>query len=495
MLFRQRVEGRMRKSGIVAIGCLCAALAGCKKKAPEEQAGVAGQPAQPAVAEPALRPIGMDDPFARLSGDGPRQLNLGYRALRTKKYDDARAAFGEVITLTPDHGPARYQQVRAIALSGKLADVPDAWAGLLARDYVAFAGKLEKPKEMAPLRAAPEWAAVQRAEKDYRYAYSKGLERGLFFVARTREAGAVRFAAGGTAPLDLNQEAYHFDPAASKYRRLTETGGHLFAIAVSPGHKVLSFLVARKLASAGDGQAFDEPEVGYVDLVSLETVGPFKIAGRPAQVALGFTAAGEPVWEAGEKYMVDSAKTAVAAQAAAQVAGAKTVATPQVVHGEPAAASGARVSADGRAIEIAGADKPVRAARDLDPSSIEWSPGKKRLTYAGKIDACKVIAGETKEAKNELFVWEADKKTASRVAQAVSYFDTLWLDDDKLVYEGGVGKDGKLHVVDLATRNDVALKPRYGAGLYGFPTLSCEKPSEGAPDTEVPPEEGAPEGE
>jgi hypothetical protein len=26
---------------------------------------------------------------------------------------------------------------------------------------------------------------------------------------------------------------------------------------------------------------------------------------------------------------------------------------------------------------------------------------------------------------------------------------------------------------DLPTRNDVVLKPRNGAGLYGFPTLAC----------------------
>jgi hypothetical protein len=39
-----------------------------------------------------------------------------------------------------------------------------------------------------------------------------------------------------------------------------------------------------------------------------------------------------------------------------------------------------------------------------------------------------------------------------------------------------VGKDGKLHVIDLPTRDDQVLKPRHGGGLFGYPQLACEKP-------------------
>ena len=81
--------------------------------------------------------------------------------------------------------------------------------------------------------------------------------------------------------------------------------------------------------------------------------------------------------------------------------------------------------------------------------------------------------------KNELYVFDMEKKSAQRVAAAVSAFETMWLDDDKLVYEGGVGKDGQLHVYSFAQHADNVLPTRYGAGLYGVPTLACEQAESG----------------
>jgi hypothetical protein len=122
---------------------------------------------------------------------------------------------------------------------------------------------------------------------------------------------------------------------------------------------------------------------------------------------------------------------------------------------------------------IGGVATPVVAARPLASESLDWSPTRSRITYAYKIDACKILKGDAKE-KNELFVFDMEKKSAQRVAAAVSAFETLWLDDDKLVYEGGVGKDGQLHVYSFAQHADNVLTTRYGAGLYGVPTLACE---------------------
>ena len=65
------------------------------------------------------------------------------------------------------------------------------------------------------------------------------------------------------------------------------------------------------------------------------------------------------------------------------------------------------------------------------------------------------------------------------MAAAVSPFETLWLDDDRLVYEGGVGKDGKIHLYTFSTHADEALPTRHGAGLYGVPTLACEQAESG----------------
>ena len=86
--------------------------------------------------------------------------------------------------------------------------------------------------------------------------------------------------------------------------------------------------------------------------------------------------------------------------------------------------------------------------------------------------------------KNELYVYDKTKRAAQRIASAVSYFETLWLDDDRLVYEGGVGKDGKLQIHDFATHGSTKLPTRHGAGLFGVPTLACEQAETGV-DEEI----------
>jgi hypothetical protein len=464
----------MRRLGIGLLA-MAVGVTGCKKK-PEEGAAQGGDAGGPQVAVPAARPVGMDDPFARLGNDGARQLNNGYRSLKAKKYDDARTAFEAVTQVTPDYTAARWQALRATALGGKFGDVPDAWAAILARDYVAYAGRLDKPKEMTALRAAPEWAAVKKAETQFRDAYAKGLDKGFFFVARTKEAAPLKWDDKQQATLDLKQEAYHYDPIAQKYRRVTETDGHVYAIAVSPDHKTLSFLVTRKLEKAADEkQSFVDPEVGYVNLVTLETVGPAAIKGKWPGVGMRFSKTNDPIFDTGDdKLGFDTAKTGLTKM---EVAGGDSVtnATPTAVHQSPEHPAKVELSGDRRTLTIEGAEKPIKAARDIEYSTVDWSPAKKRITYAGTIDACKMVNEGAKD-KNELFVWDQEKKAAWRVAAAVSFFDSVWLDDDKLVYEGGIGKDGKLHMVDLPTRNDVVLKPRYGAGLFGFPTLACEPP-------------------
>jgi hypothetical protein len=122
------------------------------------------------------------------------------------------------------------------------------------------------------------------------------------------------------------------------------------------------------------------------------------------------------------------------------------------------------------------------------------SPKKLRLTYAGVLDACKIIKAGGKD-KNELYVFDVEKQAAQRIAAAVSLFQSLWLDEDRLVYENGVGKDGKLGIYSFVDHAAQMLPTRFGAGLFGVPSLACEEqapPEEGAPPEIAPPEEGAP---
>ena len=129
----------------------------------------------------------MDDPFARLNGDAAKSLKAGYKAMQAKKYDEARAAFAAVVSAAPDYSPARMQEIKAATLGGHVPDVPALWKELLARDFVAFAGRLDKPKELAPLRAGPEWARIKALEASIKPAYAADLGKGLFFIARGRD--------------------------------------------------------------------------------------------------------------------------------------------------------------------------------------------------------------------------------------------------------------------------------------------------------------------
>ena len=67
----------------------------------------------------------------------------------------------------------------------------------------------------------------------------------------------------------------------------------------------------------------------------------------------------------------------------------------------------------------------------------------------------------------------ARKKTAARIATAPSAFRLAWLDDERLVYQAGAGKQSQIHVLEVATKKDSVLKPRAGAALVGFSGIVC----------------------
>jgi hypothetical protein len=441
--------------------------------------GGGGETAAAPKLEP-VGPVGMTDPFARMTSETAKELNKGYKAQRAKKFDDAVASFRTVVAALPDYTAARWALVRSLVGAAKFDDAVKELEPLLARDYVGYANALDSKKEFAPLRAAPAWAKVGELKTAYRAAYAKGLDGGFFFVARTRPAAEPKLDEGGTGPLDLKQEIFHFDPDGKRFRRLSETGGHVFALARSPDGKTLTFLIAPKLFRTAGVDYFADPQLALYDLATLEVSGPATLKGHYNVVTLGFDASGAPAFSTldqgvkTEWHRFDTAKTGLATVSEVELAGGLTeVSAVRVTHVANRTTAGVKVSDGANQFTIEGVPTPVVAARPIESASLDWSPGKTRLTYAGKIDACKILKGEGKD-KNELYVFDMGKKTAQRVAAAISAFETLWLDDDRLVYEGGVGKDGTLHLYAFASHADSALPTRYGAGLYGVPTLSCE---------------------
>jgi hypothetical protein len=289
------------KESIAIVSCLVlSAAASCSKKQVAAPAPEGGAPVATDKVDAGPPPIiGMEDPFARLTGDVAKSLKAGYKAMQAKKYDEARTAFAAVVSAVPDYSPARMQEIKAAVLGGHTADVPALWKDLLGRDFVAYAGRLDKPRELAPLRAGPEWARIKAVETSVRSPYAADLGKGLFFIARSRDLGVSK-AGSDMIKLALNQELYQLDAAGKRYRRLTETEGRVFAYSVAPGQKAISFLVVTNVADTSTpAPQFSDASVGSIDLTTLETTGPLRLgpAGtKAATVVLGWTSQGDPVW-------------------------------------------------------------------------------------------------------------------------------------------------------------------------------------------------------
>ncbi len=468
-------------AGVIGGGC-----DGCRRRSTGEPSG--GGSGAATATTPATQPIGMVDPFAPPKNDAAKLMETGYIALRQKKAPVAIAALQNVVDDTPDWTPARWALFRALVMAERWDDALHRWEELLARDYVGVAGKLDKSKEFERLRASPQWPKFGELQERYRPLYARGLDKGFFFVARTHSAVEPAFPDGVLeTALSLRQEVFHYDPDGKRFRRLSDTGGRAFAIDRAPDGKSLLFLVAPKLHRENGIDSFVDPRVGVVDLTTLAIVGPFTNKGRYDQVGLGTNRAGQPLFTfvvtsgATAAYTFDTAQTALGKLEGDSVIpeGGETRAWPnQVAHFDDRAVPGVKMEDGATQFLIDGVSQPVIAARPLAQSSLTWSPQKTRLTYAGKLDACKILKGESKD-KNELYVYDKTRHTAQRIAAAVSSFATLWLDDDRLVYEGGVGKDGKIHLYTFSTHSDEALPTRHGAGLYGVPTLACEQAETG----------------
>jgi hypothetical protein len=479
---------RLRTSLYVAAlaGAIGAGCDGCKKTSTGDTSGSSGGAAT--ATAPATQPIGMVDPFAPPKNDAAKLIETGYIALKQKKAPVAIAALQNVVGDTPDWTPARWGLLRALVMGERFDDARKQWEELLARDFVAFAGKLDKNKEFDKLRASPDWAKFGELEERYRAAYARGLDKGFFFIARTRSAVEPAFPTGAVeTALSLKQEIFHYDPDGKRFRRVSDTEGRAFAIDPAADGKSLLFMVAPKLHRENGIDSFTDPRVGVIDLTTLQIVGPFAEKGRFDQVGLGTNRSGQPMFTfvvtsgASVAYTIDTARTGLGKLEGDSVipAGGETRAWPsQVAHFDDKAVPGVKMEDGATQFLVDGVDQPVIAARPLAQSSLTWSPTKTRLTYAGKLDACKILKGESKD-KNELYVYDKQKHTAQRIAAAVSPFETLWLDDDRLVYEGGVGKDGKIHLYTFSTHADEALPTRHGAGLYGVPTLACEAAESG----------------
>lgn len=479
--------------------------AGACGKPPSKSSGAATTTSAPPVARAASPPgrqvqaitapaktapkVGMEDPFGRMNSAAIRTLDAGWKALKKKRYPEARAAFQAVVAAYPDKPAARFQELRVAALEGDFRAVPGMWRDLLARDYVGYAHRLDKGKELAPLRASPQWAELQAIRAEMGAAYAAGLGRGVFFVARTHVEAPPKFVwdgMAGNAKLALNQEVYHFDLDTRRIRRVSDTGGQVVAVHRDGDQRQLMLLIARKLKRLEGVEAttFSQPEAALLDLDTLEQSPPLVIDADAAAVDLCWSAKSEPVWTVSTPGSVvarsltrDATGSAlVPVDEPCGVEVATTVVDPKGVEHKRAELEGAALSPDG--LQLTGVDegKPLRVRQVIRPGSFSWSPGKKRFVYTGKLDRCgDETDAEGKPLRNSLYVWDSEGKKSARVKTAAASYETAWLDDDRLAYESGAAQAPTVTVHDFSDGKEVTLKTPAGAALFGIPSLPCEE--------------------
>jgi hypothetical protein len=478
---------RLTHRTLVTALLLTAACEGKTPRPPARPTAAAPAPAPVSVQAPVIEPlpatpppppitIGMEDPFARMKPATLSQLYAGWKAVRHKQPAEARAAFHAVVLANPDNTAVRFEELKAAVAAGDHAAVPGLWTELLARDFVTYANRLDKSKEMAPLRSSSEWTKLVDIKAAMKAAYAKDLDKGFLFVARARPHDSPEFEDTDAAAIDLEQEVYHFDPSSKRIRRLTETGGHVIAMHREGGKLIV--LTAKTLKKTDDTPAFSKPEATVLSLDTLDKTVPLTVDADAVSVQMCFSEKGEPILDvdAGRSALVltvDGTGTSlVPVQEECSPTLATTTVEPRQISYSRPAPEGVALSDDGLQLTGIDADKPVRSASSIRAGALLWSPGKKRFSYTGDVDRCDKVDKGT-PASNALFVWDSTKKKSARLVSSPAAYEMQWLDDDHLAYETRTPGSAKLVIHDFSGGPALTVKAPAGIGLYGMPTLPC----------------------
>ena len=479
--------------GVAAAALALALLQGCKK-APSSTAtssaragGVgagssdAGRSAPaPGSAAPRV-PVGVKVPFESLDRASARTFAAAQAALRAKKYGPARELFHEVVTAHPDHLPARYQELRSALRADPAADVRDPWRDLLARDFVGYSARLDTAAELAALRSSPRWPELVRIRAEIAAAYAQGFERGFFFIARSHPAQPQLYDEKGRPVLELFQEAYFYDLATGRIRRLTETGGQVFGILPDRKGKRLLLLLVAALADhdVDTGHSFSTFKASLVSLETLERTAPVAFpSGEPApEVSLCVSDKGTPLWTTKTRYTVDPSGKKLAETDDVCPAASGVTVTPDRGHRARLPAAGITFAVGGDGFTIDGTQEVRRKGR-IATESIGWSPAKTRLVFADDYRPCDLDQRSPDDnwpatARSELLLWDVATKKATRIAEAFSFFEWEWLDDDHLAHETGSKASPRVAVYEISSGTDTGLDTRAGAGLLAVPTSAC----------------------
>jgi hypothetical protein len=480
-----------RAAALAAIGTAC--LAGCKRQglpASPDAGGVPGSRSPDATsdrtAEKKASPgvlVGVKAPFERLDRASAKTLRAAQAAFRAKRYDAARDLFHELVTAHPDQTLARYEELRSAVLFDPNADIRDRWRQLLARDFIGYSKRLETRPEFAPLRKSAQWAELLQITTDVKGAYTAGLEHGFFFVARSRPAEPQLYDEKGRPVLELFQEAYHFDVAQGRVRRLTDSGGRVFGILADRSRKQLLLLLVEGLQNneLDTGWRFSIFRAAVLSLEALDQPASptFPEKGAVSEIRMCISEKGTPLWITKTGYTLDPARKKLVSTTEACPSGSGVkVTTRRGEHIRPPA-DGVSVGVARTTLTIDGSYE-IQRKEYVATESIGWSAAKTRLVWAGDFDPCRLdmYHGEDwpPSARTEFLMWDRATKKTTLLAEAFSHFDWEWLDDDHLAHETGSKTSPRVAVYELSSRTETTIETYAGAGLVSVPSFECPIP-------------------
>jgi hypothetical protein len=503
----------MRGIAVMTAAALGVACSGHTRHAPADAAPVAapdGGDDAAFAAELELLPLGLPsiEAYGYALGPGQRHLRRALAARAKGDWRAVRAACEDAILADPGHLEAHRLLASALAMLGEPRGVARHLSIAVAGDYMRYGVGLERDPTLASVLGGPRGAQVRAMLDGYRAAFVARASKGLLVVAR--RAPATRLGPGAR-DVFLRAEIYAWDADGQRFLRVSRTNGGVAAFVRSPAGDRLAY-VAYGRARGGAGGARSlllDARVGAVDL-GLPAMSPRALHVPEARaLRVGWDDAGHVVVTSGDLDGPD----------------ARLARTVQVdlLHGrgrdpgrwQPAGGA-AVVTADGATLD-GGAPADVEADWDEDGgagafrvsttnktvtlptgeharrASFAWSPGKARLAFATRADAC---AADPAAREVVVYVVEAATGRQRPVARGEGLGVARWLDDDRLAMEDGAGG---VRVLDVAGdgRELVRLSARGGLGLGRVPVPgACPGGAESAtPDRDSgaePPEDDEP---
>ena len=188
--------------------------------------------------------------------------------------------------------------------------------------------------------------------------------------------------------LELFQEAYHYDVAQGRVRRLTDLGGRVFAIASDRARKQLLLLAVEGLENneLDTGWRFSIFRAAVLSLDALEQTASltFPEKGPVSEIRMCISEKGTPLWITKTGYTLDPArkKLVPTTEACPPGSGVK-VTTIRGEHLRPPAA-GVSIGVSRETLTIDGSPE-IRRKGYVATNLIGWSPAKTRLVWAGDL--------------------------------------------------------------------------------------------------------------